>query len=231
MARKDDLFKIAKEHNIKIGTVADLIKYRMQNEKTLECVHNNKIQTRYGDFTLKIFNDLVGDQTHCVLQKGDDLDQISTPVPVRVHDIDPIDILAMQYEGSSSCDLHDVMSYMQKEGSGIIILLDKTHTGLSLLNKIKKVDNIALKPKHDISSSLAFKKTGAGSRILHALGLHKIDVIGAPISYAGLEGFDLEVISYIDPKSGEKVKNNIQEQNHIEELDQNAKSSHSSAQC
>ena len=239
MARKDDLFKIAKEHNIKIGTVADLIKYRMQNEKTLECVHNSKVQTRYGDFTLKIFNDLVGDQTHCVLQKGDDLDQIPSPVPVRVHDIDPLaDILAMQYEGSSSCDLHDVMSYMQKEGSGVIILLDKTHTGLSLLNKIKKVDNIALKPKHDISSSLAFKKTGAGSRILHALGLHKIDVIGAPISYAGLEGFDLEIISYIDPKSGEKVKNNIQDENHIDKTNQNTDSSHckaspkqSSAQC
>ena len=233
MARRDDLFTIASKFNLKIGTIADLIKYRMQHEQTVKCVYNMQVQTKFGNFNLKMFEDLLSQQLHCVLIKGD---PTSDSVVVRVHDIDPItDILGLDLTSSDNsssnnlsqaklpaCSLNEVFAYVQKVPDAVVILLDRQLNGQSWLTRLKALgldklldnhkqtpgDNIVNQNFNNISetpSSLACRQIGAGSRILHALGVSKMQVLGNSQHYAGLAGFGLQVLAHVDPKTGGKI--------------------------
>lgn len=209
MARQDDLIKIAEKFDLKMGTIADLIKYRMLHEKTVSCIHEKNIETKYGNFTAKWFQDLLDNQVHCVLQKGEINPEINSEInsekalAVRVYYPDPlIDILNLKnIKDESYVGLEDAMSYMQNEGSGVIIILDRSYSGKLLLDNIKSLDknsSVVNRPK----SEDTVKTVGAGSRILRELGAKKLKVLGAPLNYAGLDGFGLEVVSHVDLKSG-----------------------------
>ena len=198
MARQDDLFKIAKKFDLKIGTIADLIKYRMQHEQTVECVNQQNIATKFGEFKVKWFKDLLDNKMHCVLQQGD-ITTNPEPLPVRVYDPDPlIDIFNIQKD-YQSCELADAMQYINNNNYGVIIILDRDNSGQIMCSRMSSLGKDGkLLSANSIRVDGNFKYIGAGSRILRALGASELKVLGAPLHYTALEGFGLKIVSYIN---------------------------------
>jgi len=196
MARRPELELFAREHGLKIGTVADLISYRMQNEKTIERVAECQLPTEYGDFRLMAYQDYIDQGLHLVLQKGE---ITSEHIPlVRVHLADTFtDILAVQ-RGETSLPMKVAMQRMQDEAAGIIVLLQHCDSPESLVKRIRDYqlqDRGVNLPKPADSSDL--RQYGVGAQILSDLGVSKMRVMGAPRKLHGLSGFGLEVVEYI----------------------------------
>ncbi|SMN12140.1 3,4-dihydroxy-2-butanone 4-phosphate synthase / GTP cyclohydrolase II [uncultured Candidatus Thioglobus sp.] len=169
MARRDDLELFAEKHGIKWGTIEDLISYRVENEKTIECLGKRPFNTQYGEFTMVSFLDTIHQQTHIALVKG----EISknTPVCVRVHMENMLtDILQEQ---SESLQVGDALKHISKEASGVFLLI-RSHEG-----------------SNDV------KTYGVGAQILSDLGVSKMRILGSPRKLNALKGFGLEVVEYI----------------------------------
>lgn len=187
MARRDDLFLVAKKHGLSIGTIADLIRYRVEHENTIEAVGTQQIETDFGTFTLKSFVDNVDGEVHFALQKG--IIKPDAPCPVRVHYQDAISDLFLIKGQQKSWSLHEAMRYMQQQGSGVIIVLNTAEPSHVLCQRLK-----ANLPKKAPSS---LRSIGTGSRLLNAMGVSKMHVLGPPKKMHALSGFNLEVIDYI----------------------------------
>ncbi|SMM98587.1 3,4-dihydroxy-2-butanone 4-phosphate synthase / GTP cyclohydrolase II [uncultured Candidatus Thioglobus sp.] len=169
MARRDDLELFAEKHDIKWGTIEDLISYRVENEKTVECVDKRLFKTQYGEFTMVSFLDTIHQQTHIALVKGEINE--NTPVCVRVHMENLFtDILQEQ---SESLQVGDALKHISKEDSGVFLLI-RSHEG-----------------SNDV------KTYGVGAQILSDLGVGKMRILGSPRKLNALKGFGLEVVEYI----------------------------------
>jgi 3,4-dihydroxy 2-butanone 4-phosphate synthase/GTP cyclohydrolase II len=122
MARRPDLEVFAEQHGLKIGTIADLIEYRMLNEKTVEQVSENILPTFYGDFKMIAFSDRVDNLTHVALVKGNPTpEEITT---VRVHQVDPLrDLMSAQINGQTGWNMHRVLEGVSDSAGGGVIML------------------------------------------------------------------------------------------------------------
>ncbi|MDB6060094.1 MAG: 3,4-dihydroxy-2-butanone 4-phosphate synthase [Verrucomicrobiaceae bacterium] len=198
MARRPDLEKFAQEHNLKIGTIADLIHYRVVNESSIEKINEGPIHTDYGDFILHTYRDHLHDDIHFAIVNGD---LKNNPAPlVRVQFSSVLrDLVGTQPRGHSSWNTHRCLERIAKEG-GVVLLLAGSESTDDLLASA----DIAL-GKRDTPAPAAIggRSTlltiGLGSQILRDLGLHKFRVMGTPVKYNAISGFDLEVIDYVDP--------------------------------
>lgn len=185
MARRDDLEIFAKKHNIKWGTIEDLISYRIENEKTIERINERNFETKYGAFRLVSFLDSIHNETHLALVKGEI--SADSDAYVRVHMEDTFrDVLQ---EKSTSFGVDSALEYISKSDSGVLLLLRK-QTDKSILQNI---DNIARE-----SSGDDIKTYGVGAQILSDLGVKKMKILGSPRKLHGLKGFGLEVVEYVD---------------------------------
>lgn len=196
MARRPELEVFAQAHGLKIGTVADLIRYRMQHEKTVERVAECHLPTEYGEFRLMAYQDYVGQGLHLVLQKGE-IDADRAPL-VRVHLADTFtDLLAVQ-RGDTGLPLRVAMQRMQAEAAGVVVLLQHQDSGEELVRRIRDYqlqDRGVNLPRPPDSSDL--RTYGLGAQILSDLGVRKMRVMGAPRKLHGLSGFGLEVVEYV----------------------------------
>ena len=194
MARRDDLFKIAEQHDLKIGTIEDLIRYRVQNEKTITRKHEAELITEFGKFKVVGYKDEASQRTHLALVKGEVKED--EPVLVRVHVEDTLcDMLSMQEEGCS-WPLRDVMQIMDNEKSGVIVVLRGNSSG-SFLDRLRELDvNHEKQPEYD-DSPAELKTFGIGAQILSDVGVKKMRVMSAPKQFHGLAGFGLEIIEYV----------------------------------
>lgn len=184
MARRDDLEIFAEKHNIKWGTIEDLISYRVENEKTIERISEREFKTQYATFKLVSFLDSIHHETHLALIKGDISAEIDTCV--RVHMEDTLkDVLK---ENSNSFNIDEALKHIAKSSSGVFLLLRK-QTNQSIL---ENVDATAKDSTNDI------KTYGVGAQILLDLGVKKMKILGSPRKLRGLKGFGLEVSEYID---------------------------------
>jgi len=187
MARRDDLEIFAKKHNIKWGTIEDLISYRIENEKTIERINERNFETKYGTFKLVSFLDSIHNETHLALVKGEIT--ADNDACVRVHMEDTFrDVLQ---EESIGFGVDAALEYISKSGSGVFLLLRK-QTDKSILENI---DNINKKSGGD-----DIKTYGVGAQILSDLGVKKMKILGSPRKLHGLKGFGLEVSEYVDTK-------------------------------
>ena len=197
MARRDDLEVFAEKHQLKIGTIADLIHYRLVTEKTTQCINERQVNTQFGEFTLKTYLDNARNEKHFALVKGD----VSTDEPVlaRVHiNRSARDILALESDkGYSSWSFHKAMEAISKEGRGALVLLYYPETAEDIDHNIEMIVN-PNSGKNQPAGDVVYQQVGTGSQILMDLGVHKMRLMSAPFKFTGISGFDLEVVEYVD---------------------------------
>jgi len=196
MARRPDLEAFARQHGIKIGTIADLIQYRTVHEKTVTCVNERQVQTLYGDFILKTYLDSARNERHFALIKGD-LDS-SEPTLVRVHvGSTARDLMALWPDRDADSKPWTCQSALQRiteEGRGVVVLICHNETTGEIEESIDWI--MTGKPRSP-SHQLAYKQVGTGSQILQDLGVQKMRLMSAPYKFNAISGFNLEVVEYI----------------------------------
>lgn len=200
MARRDDLEDYATEHHLKIGTIADLIEYKLKNEKTIERVSQCKLPTEFGEFNLIGYEDVIEHRAHFALTFGDLSAEDSTAV--RVHMSDTMcDMFGSQRE-ECKWSLRSAMKQVSTYQSGVIVVLRKNEEGVDLLDKIQsyQMKDRGINSPETKQNEDDAKTYGLGAQILSDLGLKKIRVIGTESKLTGLSGFGLEVVEYINKK-------------------------------
>lgn len=201
MARLPQLKEIARKFDIKIITIEDLIKFRLQKETLIKKGERVKLPTKYGDFHLIPFIQISNNQEHVALIKGswtkDD------PVLVRVHS----SCLTGDVFGSYRCDcgsqLHQAMRMIEKEGRGVIIYMSQEGRGIGLFNKImayklQEEGRDTVEANLDLGFKADERDYGIGASILRELGLGKIRLLtNNPVKRAALEGYGLQIIENV----------------------------------
>ncbi len=196
MARRPDLEKFSREHDIRIGTIADLIRYRLEKEHNVDRIAEEKVTTAHGEFTMYCYDDHVNQAVHIALVKGD-VASASEPL-VRVHIQDTLgDILGIQNR-SLGWPIGSAIKRIAEEEAGVVVLLREQESSRHLVEAVnelaEKTDE--LQERRDGESVL--RTYGVGAQILRDLGLQKIRVLSAPKQLYGISGFDLEVSEYVE---------------------------------
>ncbi|SEQ99894.1 3,4-dihydroxy 2-butanone 4-phosphate synthase / GTP cyclohydrolase II [Solimonas aquatica] len=192
MARRGDLEKFVREHDLKLGTIADLIRYRLDNEHTVERVAETHVNTEFGEFRLVTYQDTIDNTVHLALVKGAvDSDK---PTLVRVHLRNTLqDVLGVQHE-NFPWPLRRAMKRIAEEGSGVVVLLRKSESARELVQQIVAL-NMPDEVPHDQRPLL--RTYGIGAQILFDLGVRQMRVLSAPKRMQGISGFGLEVLEYV----------------------------------
>ena len=196
MARRPDLEIFAEKHDIKIGTIADLIHYRMANEKTVDSVAGETINTEFGEFQLHKFVDTIQGETHIALTKGNIKGDV--PCLVRVQTGDFLrDILGAVKPDAQSWSSQAALKKIAEEGTGALVILSAGQPE-DIASSIELYLGNAKPAKNpNVDSSGTFLTIGTGSQILREIGVKKMRLLSSPVKYAGISGFDLEVVEYI----------------------------------
>jgi 3,4-dihydroxy 2-butanone 4-phosphate synthase/GTP cyclohydrolase II len=191
MARRPDLEVFAQQHDLKIGTIEDLIRYRIENENTVERILESKFPTDFGDFQLYAFEDNIAHELHLALVKGNI--NPDKPVPVRVHVQDTLHDALSGTKGRG-WPLQDVMKTIEKEGEGVIVFLRQPETPKDMVKKIESLIRDDFNDDEDHPDTL--RTYGIGAQILVDLGVRKMNLLSAPKKFLALAGFGLEVVDY-----------------------------------
>lgn len=195
MARRPDLELFAAQHGLKIGTVADLIRYRMQNEKTVQRVADTVLETEFGPFRVLTYQDVVSRQVHFALVKGEiAADQ---PVPVRVHVQHLLNDLLTLRLPDSGWPLRDALQRVAQEASGILVFLSRPEDPAALIRRMRGYQFGTSETPHAAKQSSELRTYGSGAQILLDIGVRKMRVLGAPKRLSGLSGFNLEIVEYL----------------------------------
>ncbi|MEO0974655.1 MAG: bifunctional 3,4-dihydroxy-2-butanone-4-phosphate synthase/GTP cyclohydrolase II, partial [Pseudomonadota bacterium] len=187
MARRPDLEDFAREHGLKIGTIADLIAYRLRNEQSVECVATREVPTEFGDFTLYCYEDHVARNVHLALVKGDVCADAPTLVRVHVHET-LSDVVGVTWP-SLGWPLRAAMKRIAEEGSGVVLILRERDDPRALLERLQVSEGGERHAGGEVSSEL--RKYGVGAQVLRDLGVSRMRVLSAPKRMLGLSGFGL----------------------------------------
>lgn len=204
MARRPELEKFAEKHEIKIGTIADLIHYRVLNEKTVELIDEGPIATDYGEFVLQRYRDTLYGNVHFVMKKGD----FSTEEPVltRVHVANTVrDVMLANVPGNEGWNMPRAMKAINDAGKGVIVLLASSETEKALLYSSDIVMGHEKLPEaHPSEATEINLSIGLGSQLIREAGVRKMHLMSNPVKYNAISGFDLEVVDYVaySPKTG-----------------------------
>jgi 3,4-dihydroxy 2-butanone 4-phosphate synthase / GTP cyclohydrolase II len=194
MARRPDLERFAQAHSLKIGTIADLIRYRLKNERSVERIYDQPVDTEFGEFRLCCYEDHVNKNVHIALVKGDI--KSSTPPLVRVHIKDTLrDLIGLRSE-NLGWPLRGAVRRVAAESSGVVVILQPEETPREFMDSLRQLD---AKPTSSRPVGATVLRTyGIGAQILKDLGLKRMRVLSAPKHLQGLSAFDLEITEYVD---------------------------------
>lgn len=193
MARRGDLEKFASEHDLKLGTIADLIRYRVSNESTVERTASTEVDTEFGAFELISYEDVIDRTAHLALVRGDI--QANEPTLVRVHVGNTLsDTLSVQHS-EFGWPLRDALERMRDEETCVLVVLRHSESPTELARRILQLHSVAGDAEHD--SHMDLRTYGIGAQILKDIGVRKMRVLSQPKRLHGLSGFDLEVVEYI----------------------------------
>ncbi len=194
MARRPDLERFARTHGLKIGTIADLIRYRLKNESSVERIYDEPVETEFGAFRLCCYEDHVHRNVHIALVKGGL--NASLPPLVRVHIKDTLrDVVGVRSE-RLGWPLRAAMQRIAAESSGVMVILRPEETPREFMETLHQLD--AKGPRERGPGATVVRTYGIGAQILKDLGLTRMRVLSAPKQLQGLSAFDLEVTEYVD---------------------------------
>lgn len=198
MARRPELEKIAQQHNMKIGTIADLIRYRIENEKTVEREAEAILPTEFGDFRLLVYRDAIHRDLHFAMVRGD-IDP-ERPTLVRVHIYNPLQDLTGSTRKDAGWPLRDALRRVAEADEGVVIVLGNQIDADEVIRQVQRyaTDDHDQHPATRPGAVTAdFRQIGLGAQILSDIGVRKMRVMSHPRRYHALSGFGLEVIEYV----------------------------------
>ncbi|MDA0774881.1 MAG: 3,4-dihydroxy-2-butanone-4-phosphate synthase [Proteobacteria bacterium] len=187
MARRDDLINFGEKYNIKVGTIADLIDYRLSLDSTIEAISEKQVINEFGEFKLIVWRDVLKDEYHFSLSKGD-LSKVDSPL-VRVQTQSILqDTLGIEELGKN-WSIRRSIERISKEDAGLFVLINHRDAKSYWLNKLKDKE---VEPKRNR------RVIGVGSQICRALNLKKITVLGTPTKYNAVSGFNIEITGFVN---------------------------------
>lgn len=201
MARLPDLLTFAEQHNLRIISVQDLIAYRRRTELLVRMVAEAKLPSEYGEFTLKVFENILDGKEHVAIIKGDI--RATDDVLVRVHS----ECLTGDIFGSHRCDcgpqLHAALTKIEQEGQGVVVYMRQEGRGIGLVNKIKAyalqeqgLDTVEANQKLGFAPDP--RDYGIGAQILYDVGVRKMRLMtNNPKKRVGLQSYGLEVVDLV----------------------------------
>ncbi|MGQ0442264.1 MAG: bifunctional 3,4-dihydroxy-2-butanone-4-phosphate synthase/GTP cyclohydrolase II [Methylophilaceae bacterium] len=189
MARLPDLLALAQQHHIKIGTIADLIHYRSENEKLIEQLAERTIKTPYGEMQLRAYRDKIANETHLAIIKGQPSADRETLV--RVHE--PLSVFDLLDSSSltHSWSTLDALKAISDVDSGVMVLLYHCESAADLVQRIQNAGE-------PIRYHQELRTYGIGSQILLDIGVRKMRLLATPRKMPSMDGFGLEVIGYLE---------------------------------
>lgn len=192
MARRPDLEVFAAEHDLKIGTIADLIEYRLEREKTVEKMAENEIDIDGDSLRLVVYQDAVDEKLHYALVKGQI--QAKTPTFVRVHVRNDFSDLFAAKVGARTWTLDEAINKLREQDSGVVVVLaDDSETS----DIIMAVHHLHASNERKASTRKTRATYGIGAQILTDLGVQKMRLLSKPTKFNSMSGFHLEVVEYI----------------------------------
>lgn len=200
MARRPDLEKFAEQHDLKIGTIEDLISYRLKNEKTVARISQCEFPSDYGNFTLIAYRNELDSLTHYALVKAS-AEQIDPeqPVLVRVHMKNALTD-ALGSLDSKSWPLQDALKQVAEAEQGVVVMLSLPDEDAVILQWMAEHSGADQPEVVKTKQSSDIRTDGAGAQILMDLGVRKMKLMTAPKVIHGLAGFGLEVVDYVAGK-------------------------------
>ncbi len=193
MARRPDLERFAAQHGLKIGTIADLIRYRLKNERSVERIEERQVDTELGSWRLYFYEDHVNRNVHLALVKGDLGGEV--PPLVRVHLLDTLrDVVGVRSE-HLGWPLQSAMRRIASEPSGVVVMLRTEVSPREFMDSVRQLDSRSSAAR--TPGATVVRTYGIGAQILKDLGLKRMRVLSAPKQLQGLSAYDLEVTEYV----------------------------------
>ena len=199
MSRVPDLIKFCSEHNLKMLTVAELIRYRMKHERYVQRIGEAMLPTRFGEFRMIAYESQIDGESHVALVNGDIEGDLPTLVRMHSH------CLAGDVFGGNKCECHAVIEgslrMISEAGRGALIYLHQTGKGFSV-DRVGDTNLLAFHREARDASPEHQRKTqrdvGIGAQIISDLGLHRIRLLtNHPKRVAALEGYDIEIVEQV----------------------------------
>ena len=195
MARRPDLETFAQHHGLKIGTIADLIRYRLEKERSVERIAEQNIETEFGPFRMCCYEDHVNRTVHLALIRGE-LHPDDVPL-VRVHLKDTLrDVVGIR-DDVLGWPIRSAMQRIANETTGVVVILRPEETPRDLMESVAAISHPDTSGTRS-GGAKVLRTYGIGAQILRDLGVQRMRVLSAPKQMHGLSGFDLEVVEYVE---------------------------------
>ena len=189
MARRPQLEEFATAHGLKIGSIADLIRYRLETEKTVTRAFDRELDTEFGRFRLVGYRDTLTRLPHFALVRGvvDD----GAPVLTRVHVRDTLSDVLHLAHADGALSLTAAMRHVAAHGRGVVVVLTDADEARGALERIERLGT-----PREPDSAHDWRRHGVGAQVLADLGVRRLRVLGTPRRFLGLSGFGVEIVAY-----------------------------------
>jgi 3,4-dihydroxy 2-butanone 4-phosphate synthase/GTP cyclohydrolase II len=190
MARLPDLTDFVARHGLKIGSIADLIRFRSQNESLVKRVTESAVETRFGPFRMIAYLEKLSGETHLALVRGEIAPESETLV--RVHE--PLSLLDLLDTGPGmhSWSVHEALERIAAEGRGIIVLLNCSESAAQLIERVSSTE------RRRVPARIELLTYGIGAQILRDLRVGKMRLMAAPRKMPSMAGWELEITGYAE---------------------------------
>lgn len=208
MARLPELIEFAKLHNLKIGTIADLIRYRMENESSVTRVGECKLPTEFGELRCITYHDDISNSNHLALIRGDIRREWPTLVRVHVQE-SLLDLITTAHRPGTTWTLRRALERVTREGSGVVVVIHQPEPPEELSQRIKQLE-LNVDPREPSApphrGRTEMRTYGLGSQILADLGVGKMRVLGHATKAPAMSGFGLEIVECIEDEAASGSK-------------------------